>query len=527
MPQIINTNIPSLNAQRHLNASQNALSTALERLSSGKRINNAKDDAAGLAITSRMSTQINGMNQAIRNARDGISLGQTAEGALSTSVDMLQSIRTMAVQSSNATNASIDRHALQNVVNDLSAELNRIAMTTQFNGQNLLDGTMGAQNFQVGANAGDLITSNGMNFKTSVYGTHRVHGDAAFAKLADADKTFGAKATDFSAQTITINGPLGTDKVSTTAPVDGGNRGSSAQDLAAEINRVSGETGVTATSRTEAFITHAANMQYTFYLASENANAEKVTISYKIGNTNGGTSADDLAQAINAFNAQSAKTGVSAEYFVSTTGTAGIKLTNATGSDIMIANTGDDTNAQMGDATLHTFMANGVLNGTTVALDRQDVDDGPTTAQVKGVVIFDSNASFSLVSTGDADNAFAVSDGAPAATLSGGSILRSVASIDITTFSKAQLAIAIVDQAINTINKEMARYGALQARFDATIQNLEVNAENTTNAKARIMDADFAQETANLSRATILQQAGIAMLAQANQMPQNVLSLIR
>ena len=175
MAQVINTNITSLNSQRHLNRTNSALSTAMERLSSGKRINSAKDDAAGLGISARMTTQINGMNQAIRNANDGISMSQTAEGALSTSEEMLQRIRTLAVQASNATNASVDRQALQDEVNQLTAELNRIAQTTTFNGQKILDGTMGAQNYQVGANAGELITSTGTNFQTHVYGNNRMY----------------------------------------------------------------------------------------------------------------------------------------------------------------------------------------------------------------------------------------------------------------------------------------------------------------------------------------------------------------
>src|SRR4051812_46532011 len=170
MAQVINTNVMSLNAQRNLSTSGSSLATSLQRLSSGLRINSAKDDAAGMAIADRMTSQIRGLNQATRNANDGISLAQTAEGALSTSGDMLQRIRELAVQSSNATNSSSDRQAIQSEVGQLTSELNRIAQTTSFNGQNLLDGSMGTANFQVGANANQTISANGTNFLTSAYG---------------------------------------------------------------------------------------------------------------------------------------------------------------------------------------------------------------------------------------------------------------------------------------------------------------------------------------------------------------------
>lgn len=521
MPQIINTNISSLNSQRHLNNTQSALSQSLERLSSGKRINSAKDDAAGLGISSRMTTQVNGMNQAIRNARDGISLGQTAEGALSTSADMLQRIRTLAVQASNATNASLDRQASQDEVGQLAAELNRIATTTSFNGQKLLDGSMGTQNFQVGANAGELITASGMNFKTNVYGTHRIQSHAAGVS-ADAAVVvgFGKAASTYTAQTVTINGSLGAATVTTaaaTAAVD--SRGTSAMEMAALVNDKAGETGVTATARTEALFKPVVG-QGTYLLASDNKDASPVTISFNVGGT--ASTADDFASAINAFNAQTSKTGVTAEYDDTN---KGIKLVHANGNDINLAN----SNITAGQtATLNTYKADGATLNTTAANLIVSTGAGTyATASVKGVVTFDSSASYSLSQPASAQAAFGIADAAASeGQTAGGSVLKSVADLDVTTFKGAQLAIAIVDAAVNVVNKEMSRYGALQARFEATIKNLEVNSENTSNARSRIMDADYAAETAELSRASILQQAGTAMLAQANQMPQTVLSLI-
>lgn len=522
MPQMINTNISSLNSQRHLNTTQSALSTALERLSSGKRINSAKDDAAGLGISSRMTTQINGMNQAIRNANDGISLSQTAEGALSTSADMLQRIRTLAVQSSNATNSSLDRQASQDEVGQLVSELNRIANTTSFNGQNLLDGTMGAQNFQVGANAGEIITANGTNFKTSVYGVNRVQADAALSKgVAAGAATFATKSSGFKAQTITINGPLGAATVGPTTAAADNVRGTTAQEMAALVNVQSDKTGVTASARTEVLFKAGAAESYSYKLASENKDADAVTVSFAVSGAF--STADDYAAAINAFNAQSSKTGVTAEYDSTN---KGIKLVNANGNDINMAST--LTTGTPG--TLQTYMADKTKAtnvNTTVPLANAAAAD-MTTVYTKGVVTFDATQSFSLSQTADADNAFGITDNAVVGTsAAGASKLKSVAELDVTTFDGAQLALAIVDGAINTVNKEMARYGALQARFESTISNLEVNSENTANARSRIQDADYASETAELSRATILQQAGTAMLAQANQTPQNVLSLIR
>jgi flagellin len=185
MSSVINTNVASLNAQRNLTSSQTSLNTSIQRLSSGLRINSAKDDAAGLAISDRMNSQIKGMSQATRNANDGVSMAQTAEGALANSGDILQRIRELAVQSSNSSNSASDRKALQTEVTQLSSELNRISQTTEFNGTKLLDGSMGTANFQVGANAGQLISMTGSNFTTSTYGDNRRHRAERLARFED------------------------------------------------------------------------------------------------------------------------------------------------------------------------------------------------------------------------------------------------------------------------------------------------------------------------------------------------------
>lgn len=481
MPQIINTNMSSLNSQRHLNTTQNSLATAMERLSSGKRINSARDDAAGLGISERMTSQINGMNQAIRNARDGISMGQTAEGALGTMNDMLQRVRVLAVQASNATNSPADRQALQDEVGQLVSELNRIAEVTTFNGQKLLDGTMGTQYFQIGPNAGETIGANGTNFLTNNYGNYRVQN---FAKAPDTAKA---------AETVKLTGYLGSADLAITA-------NDTARTIVGKVNNLSGDTGITATAQTNALLCCAPGQTFAFQLSSNNADDDPVTISFAVGDDT--SLGDSYAAAINAINAQTAKTGVMAEYDAAN---QGIKLTNQGGNDIKMTQSITASTAE-----ISAYGTGGTPIGTKTV--------GDTTPVVSyGVVTLDSPNSFVAenVSGGGAYN------------LVGTAALMPVSELDVSTFDKAQEAIVIVDSALVHIVGEMARYGALQARFESTISNLEVSAENTTNSRSRIQDADYAQETAELARTTILQQAGTSMLAQANQFPQTVLSLLQ
>ncbi len=285
MAQVINTNVQSLNAQRNLNQSANSLNTSLQRLSSGLRINSAKDDAAGLAISERFSAQIRGLDQARRNANDGISLAQTAEGALQSSGDILQRIRELAVQSSNATNSASDRQALNAEVNQLTAELDRIAKTTEFNGSKLLDGSFGTATFQVGANAGQSISASTANFSTNQYGNYRIGSKAATDAGAKGDLTKGSTANAIASNAaatsrvaggaITISGATGSASVTIAA-------GASAKKAAEQINGETGKTGVTASAKTEIDVTAmAANTSYKFDVTSDNSTA--VTISFTLG----------------------------------------------------------------------------------------------------------------------------------------------------------------------------------------------------------------------------------------------------
>lgn len=490
MSSVINTNVASLNAQRNLSASQSSLNTSIQRLSSGLRINSAKDDAAGLAISDRMNSQIKGMTQATRNANDGVSMSQTAEGALSSSGDMLQRIRELAVQSSNASNSASDRKALQTEVSQLTSELNRVASTTEYNGQKLLDGTMGTANFQVGANANQLISMSGANFTTSTYGNNTEVKDG-LGTSADGTVTGG---------TLTLNGFQGSKDVDLT-PATG--TVMTAKAAAQKINDVSGDTGVTASATTNTLLkadAGATDKSFTFAVVSDNdPTASPVNVSFKIG---GKGNADDYAAAISAFNAQTAKTGVTASY---DSKAGGLKLTNTSGNDIKLTNNSADTTAT---ASLAAYNKDGSAQTATTALGAAG------TAVGKGTLTLDSQQSFS---TSDASGWG----------MTGGSDLKSVANIDVSTFDGAQQAIKIADAALGAVDNQRAQYGALQSRFDSTISNLQSSTENLSASKSRIVDTDFASETANMTRSQILQQAGTSMLAQANSLPNGVLSLLR
>jgi flagellin len=493
MASTINTNVASLTAQRNLGTSQTSLNTSIQRLSSGLRINSAKDDAAGLAISERFTSQIKGLNQAVRNAGDGISLAQTAEGALKASGDILQRVRELAVQSANASNSAGDRQALQAEVGQLVSELDRISQTTEFNGQKLLDGTFGTQQFQVGANANQTITASTGNLRTSVYGNNQNLSSAGAGQSAAAAAT-APPANGTTSGAVSISGSLGTATLSVASS-------SSAKAIADQINAVKANSGVTATARTQVELDIAATAgSYTLSIQGDNATAQNV--SFTLTATSG---ADRLSAAVSAINDQSAKTGVSAS--LNTTGDKVI-LTNATGNDIVV---GDTAVQNAGATTVTKLQANGTAVGAGVSL-AADTTANFTTAS--GYITLDSDKSFSVTS---ASNALTT----------GGSDLKKVADVDVTTFDKATNALKTVDSALSFINGERAKLGALQARFETSIASLNITSENLSASRSRILDADFAAETANLSRAQILQQAGTAMVAQANQIPQGVLSLLK
>ncbi|MFT3813813.1 MAG: flagellin [Acidovorax sp.] len=516
----INTNLASLTAQRNLSTSQGSLNTSIQRLSSGLRINSAKDDAAGLAISQRFTSQINGLDQAVRNANDGISLAQTAEGALGSSSDILQRIRQLAVQSANATNSASDRQAMNAEVNQLTSELNRIAQTTNFNGRNLLDGSFTSAAFQVGANANQTITATSSNFTTSAYGNYRIGAKAATATDSSGDLTLGSTANAVIAQgavgasavtggTLQIDGAYGSKTITYTA-------GTSAKDMAAKINAETETTGVSATARTQVGLGGlAAGEAYTLKVASNNGTGAPVTVSFTVGAT---VNADGLSAAAKAFNDAASKTGVTAS--VSSDGTR-IVLTNDSGQDIHIVNDSVAAN------TINVTNADGsaLAGGAGAGIAGADGAGafGTDDLVVTGQIALDSSKSFSATDSGGA----AAGGGFLTVATAAASQMQKVQDMDVSTVDGANRTLAIVDAAIDAISGQRAAYGALQSRFESTVTNLQTSSENMSASRSRIQDTDFAAETANLSRAQILQQAGTAMVAQANQLPQGVLALLR
>jgi flagellin len=569
MAQIINTNITSLNAQRNLNTSQGALATALQRLSSGLRINSAKDDAAGLAISERFTSQIRGLDQARRNANDGISLAQTAEGALQSAGDILQRIRELAVQAANATNSSGDRAALNAEVQQLTQELQRISTTTEFNGQKLLDGSFTTAVFQVGANANQTIVANSGNYQTNAYGNYRIGGLSAFKEGGVGDLVAGTTgaggdaygdavlAVEGAADVSAVNGAAAAGEfriTSATGTFDVFyNAGASAADIAGAVNRTN--SGVRATALTEVVLGDedaaaggfAQNSSYTFYISTDysdptggsSLDPKYTAISFKTGGTDGTAkvnSSDQLNAAVQAFNDAAGKTGFTATLVQTESGNWGIKLTSEAGKDLRIAN---DSAAANADGTALDVLVSdiSVLDGddagtvdnlasTLTALDSQGTWTFGDGTWYTGRVIFDSDKSFSITTAVDDVFQDATAPGAAAAGTYGAQ-LQTVAKMDTSTYDAALRTLSIVDSALASVAGQRARYGALQTRFENTITNLQTTSESLSASRSRIRDADFAAETAALTRAQILQQAGTAVLAQANAIPNNVLTLLR
>ncbi|MBC7682213.1 MAG: flagellin [Ferruginibacter sp.] len=412
MAATINTNINSLNAQRNLATNASSLATSMQRLSSGLRVNSAKDDAAGLAISERMSTQLRGLTVGARNANDGISLSQTAEGALGKVGDMLQRMRELAVQASNATNSKDDRKALQAEVSQLTDEVDRMAKQTSFNGTKILDGSFAGAVFQVGANSGDVVSLGGLT-NASAKGLANV----AYAQ-ANENTSVNSLATNTGTMATLASTGL-------------------------DINIAGGS----AASATGGFSVNVGA------LATANSGLER------------------LGQVVEAVNRKTADTGVTAYLSKKDDGTYQIDLKSE----------------KLDSAGAASTLALG--------------------------------ASFTVATTGlDAG----LTSAAAATTESTG-----IDTLTITTQADAWVAIKKIDSAINQVNSARASLGALQSRFESAVSNISIQMENLAASKGRIVDADFAVETSNLSRTQILQQAGTAMVAQANKLPQGVLSLLQ
>ena len=562
MPQIINTNIASLNAQRNLNASQSSLATSLQRLSSGLRINSAKDDAAGLAISERMTAQIRGLDQANRNANDGVSLAQTAEAALSTSGDILLRIRELAIQAGGGTNSASDRAALNTEVQSLTQELQRIATTTEFNGKKVIDGSFATLNFQVGANANQTISVLSGNFQTNAYGNNRIGGIAAYTNGGVGDLTVGTKGSVSAGTTaygdaLLLAGGQGdsssvvgaTTSTAFVLSTSTGSynafyrKGASAEEIAASVNRL--DSGVKASALTEIVLgdgggaaatglNFAQSTNYTFRISTDNSSpagtapSSFTTISFKTGGTSTSSvvnSSDQLNAAATAFNDAAGKTGFVAEVLQTDNGDWALKLSNQAGKDLRIDNNSAVTVGISDISVLDGHSTTKNLNGASaLSTDTGSTWSGGSGYWFTGRVIFDSTKAFS-VTTGVAD-VFGGGTGS-ASTGTFGSQLQQTATLDVSTYDASQRTLATVDSALAAITDQRARYGAIQARFDSTISNLAATSENLSASRSRIRDTDFSKETTNLARSQILQQAGIAMLAQANQLGSSVLALLK
>ncbi len=658
MALTVNTNIPSLNTQRNINNTSNALNTSMQRLSTGSRINSAKDDAAGLQISNRLTNQISGLNVATRNANDGISLSQTAEGALQQSTNILQRMRDLSIQSANGSNSDSDRAALQKEVSALQSELTRIAETTTFGGRKLMDGSFGTSSFQVGSNAYETIDVTVKSASASDIGSYQV-GSKAKGVNADGELTraFGAVATVADIKTVTgsvVSGDgSGAFTPSNLSIVGGGKSeevkveaGDSAKSLAAKLNGVI--PGLSATARTvfQAEVTASAGQSADYKLTvGSGSDAKSVDLV-------GVTSTQSLADQINS-NASKLglKANVDEKGVLTVESSTGENVTfggssNATGVSLKVrvqdaeGNFGASTSvgeSAAGTAGQETIVGSLQLNSptsyaisaatTTATAKTNDMTlaltitpSGPAvpatdavsvslaSITVSGVAIDTSGYKFSTVgelatalkndpnasdllrfgtdgqisSKDGSDIVFGAMSkytaaGAPATTgtvtftvtpkdkdgvdLTGASILdltagasntvagktssaitvegsyqlfgsasatkNSVDKVDISTADGAQRALAVIDNALAGIDSQRADLGAVQNRFDNTINNLQNISENASAARSRIMDTDYAAETANLSKNQVLQQAGTAILAQAKQLPQSVLSLLQ
>ena len=494
MAMTINTNIQSLNAQRNLGTSQSSLSTSMQRLSSGMRINSAKDDAAGLAIAERMSAQVRGLNQAQRNANDGVSLAQTAEGALSTIGGNLQRIRELAVQSRNATNSTEDRSALQKEVDQLKSEIDRVATDTSFNGTKLLDGSFTSQAFQVGANQGQRINIDSIqNSKIDQLGTWN-----------SADKPAAAFGTAALGGTATP----GAGAFTVTAPADAAAAQAAFADFKVSVGGVElNVTGLTADGTATRTVAQAQDQL-----------------------------AANIATAVNA----AGISGLTAT--APAAGNGAVTLANASGNQYALSVAGlaaTTTNVTAGTkhAALTTELS---INGKAIAVGAAYTDAERSNQLVAAInktftdgSVKASNVNGSVVLRSDKD---IVVDAAPATgtgltagttKVTSGTAQTGFKDISVATAEGADDTILAMDAALKAVNSARADLGAIQNRFESVVSNLSVNSENLSASKSRITDADFAAETANLSRTQILQQAGTAMIAQANQMPQQVLQLLK
>lgn len=570
----VQTNVASINSQRNLSKAGSAMETSMQRLSSGLRINSAKDDAAGMQISNRLTSQVNGLNVAVRNANDGISMAQTAEGALQESTNILQRMRDLAVQSSNGTYSDGDRSALQEEVVQLQRELDRIAESTTFGDRKLLDGSFGTEAFQVGAKSFETINVSVGSFFAEDMGTEAqelvrtgtttaagqatgfIDDSANATTLTDGSGDgliglgqFGAiSGMAVSAYTNSVEGNLSTLSTAATVAlgIKGGlgsataslNGGASAADVASAVNSTSSRTGVTADARNIVTLDfgHAGNdaalltadATFTMELRGQNTDTsvDGSRVKFSITDT------EDLSAVVNAFNEKATETGISAKL----TGDGRVALISERGDNIQIENLQVDQNGVGSDMSISatTYSYDGdVLDTTTANGQGMLLDSGgsavsdsaATYATFVGTIRTHGNEDFKMTVTAAASSGRFLGNENDSATADI-STKETVDDLNIGTAVGAQKAIEVVDGALAYIDSQRAGLGAVQNRLNSTVSNLENVVENASSSRSRIRDTDFATETASMTKSQILQQASTSILAQANQLPQAALSLL-
>jgi flagellin len=467
MALIINTNISALTAQRNLTRAQGGLERSIQRLSTGLRINGAVDDAAGLAISDRLSAQIRGLNQAVRNANDGVSALQTADGSLNEVSNLLQRARELAVQSANDSNSASDRASLNAEVSSILSELDRLASTVQFNSRKLLDGTFVNAQFQVGANANETVSFSIGSMNTADVGAKTLQGNA-MSSTAFSDLT--------ATSAITVNGIAVTVGAQTTL-----------EGVITAINNRSGDTSATATKNSQTVLTDTGFIALTAAAATQTLTLNGVAISLSTGNA---ASESTFVATVNGFTNQ---TGV-----VAATNSVGITFTRSSGGTIALS----ETTASVGVGDSLASTASRTFNaGFTLSVDL--------------------NRTLTVVSSGVGDDI-----GFTTAVVNTTVSEKRINGLSISNVSGANDAIQTIDFGLAQLSRVRGSIGAVQNRFISAISSLSVASENLSAARSRIQDADVAQETAELTRTQILIQAGVSVLAQANQLPSVALSLL-
>jgi len=499
---VINSNISALKAQSSLSKNASKLDTAMERLSTGYRINSAKDDAAGLAITNRMTAQINGLNQAVRNANDGLAMISTIEGALTQTTNVMQRMRELAVQAANDSNSVEDRQYLHSEMVQLNNELDRIASQARFNGMKVLDGTFTNKQLQVGANGSETISFSIESAAAADIGVNQKRVGTIGAMAATSQYT--STSSSITSNTLTVSGFLGKNSITVDA-------NDTARDVVSAVNNMFSDTGVQAKAVTKAKLSGiSADATVTFDVRGKNTSAVPVSATVQ---------SDDLTALAAAFNQMSSQTGITAEL---ASDKLSVILTSADGYDIVLS---DYSNDAAGSVTVTGLAGNGEdlsPADTAVTLSGAATVTATDSTRVIGDILFSSTKAFTVQ-----EGAGTSGTNAFVGTSTLASDLVSMSTLNISSQRGAGEAIDVIDGALNRISAMRADLGAISSRLEKTVEALTSSSVNTAAARSRILDTDYAQETSALAKSQIIAQASTAMLAQANQQPNQVLQLLK